>query len=241
MPPACRGQPQTRSSPAGIADAGVREDGAGGGPRRCARSMSRRASSRRTASARARLIENHGRFASFSSTASIRSKPPFAPPRRRTAWSCPAARLFRSASSASASSARRDPRTRASVDGSGTSDEPLGRFDLAELAFDDAVGGAEAVAPPGRTSISSTTVPSPHHSGISSGSVQTEKTCGRGASKTRSTRISSSFGVVTVVSFTVSSRPASRASRSWPRRPSSASSTRRRRATSHRRRGSRCR
>ena len=28
--------------------------------------------------------------------------------------------------------------------------------------------------PPGRTSISSTTVPSPHHSGISSGSVHTE-------------------------------------------------------------------
>src|SRR5713101_5040242 len=55
--------------------------------------------------------------------------------------------------------------------------------------------------PPGRTSISSTTVPSPHHSGISFGSVQTEKTCGRGASKIRSTRISSSFGVVTVVSF----------------------------------------
>src|SRR6185312_8781441 len=55
--------------------------------------------------------------------------------------------------------------------------------------------------PPGRTSISSTTVPSPHHSGISSGSVQTEKTCARGASKVRSTRISSSFGVVTVVSF----------------------------------------
>src|SRR5213078_4287524 len=47
----------------------------------------------------------------------------------------------------------------------------------------------------------STTVPSPHHSGISFGSVQTEKTCGRGASKIRSTRISSSFGVVTVVSF----------------------------------------
>src|SRR5207249_1609260 len=55
--------------------------------------------------------------------------------------------------------------------------------------------------PPGRTSISSTTVPSPHHSGISFGSVQTEKTCARGASKIRSTRISSSFGVVTVVSF----------------------------------------
>src|SRR6476646_2120696 len=55
--------------------------------------------------------------------------------------------------------------------------------------------------PPARTSISSTTVPSPHHSGISSGSVQTEKTCARGASKTRSTRISSSLGVVTVVSF----------------------------------------
>src|SRR6185437_1463822 len=55
--------------------------------------------------------------------------------------------------------------------------------------------------PPGRTSISSTTVPSPHHSGISFGSVQTEKTCPRGASKTRSTRISSSFGVLTVVSF----------------------------------------
>src|SRR5213596_3230914 len=53
--------------------------------------------------------------------------------------------------------------------------------------------------PPGRTSISSTTVPSPHHSGISFGSVQTEKTCARGASKIRSTRISSSFGVVTVV------------------------------------------
>jgi hypothetical protein len=48
--------------------------------------------------------------------------------------------------------------------------------------------------PPGRTSISSTTVPSPHHSGISVGSVQTEKTCARGASKIRSTRISSSFG-----------------------------------------------
>src|SRR5216117_3685531 len=56
--------------------------------------------------------------------------------------------------------------------------------------------------PPGLTSISSTTVPSPHHSGISFGSVQTEKTCARGASKIRSTRISSSFGVVTVVSFT---------------------------------------
>ena len=55
--------------------------------------------------------------------------------------------------------------------------------------------------PPGRTSISSTTVPSPHHSGISFGSVQTEKTCARGASKIRSTRISSSFGVVTVVVF----------------------------------------
>src|SRR5437870_3908010 len=55
--------------------------------------------------------------------------------------------------------------------------------------------------PPGWTSISSTTVPSPHHSGISFGSVQTEKTCVRGASKIRSTRISSSFGVVTVVSF----------------------------------------
>src|SRR5438067_1548592 len=55
--------------------------------------------------------------------------------------------------------------------------------------------------PPGRTSISSTTVPSPHHSGTSFGSVQTEKTCVRGASKIRSTRISSSFGVVTVVSF----------------------------------------
>src|SRR5919112_1220634 len=55
--------------------------------------------------------------------------------------------------------------------------------------------------PPGRTSISSTTVPSPHHSGISSGSVQTEKTCARGASKIRSTRISRSLGVVTVVSF----------------------------------------
>src|SRR5205085_7714421 len=55
--------------------------------------------------------------------------------------------------------------------------------------------------PRGRTSISSTTVPSPHHSGISFGSVQTEKTCGRGASKIRSTQISSSFGVVTAVSF----------------------------------------
>src|SRR4029079_18912952 len=55
--------------------------------------------------------------------------------------------------------------------------------------------------PPGRTSISSTTVPSPHHSGISAGSVQTEKTWSRGASKTRSTLISSSFGVVTAVSF----------------------------------------
>src|SRR6185437_11368915 len=55
--------------------------------------------------------------------------------------------------------------------------------------------------PPERTSISSTTVPSPHHSGISFGSVQTEKTWARGASKTRSTRISSSFGVVTVVVF----------------------------------------
>src|SRR3989475_2300993 len=55
--------------------------------------------------------------------------------------------------------------------------------------------------PPGRTSISSTTVPSPHHSGISFGSVQTEKTCARGASKIRSTRISSSFGLVTVVVF----------------------------------------
>src|SRR3989449_5649 len=60
--------------------------------------------------------------------------------------------------------------------------------------------------PPGRTSISSTTVPSPHHSGISFGSVQTEKTCARGASKIRSTRISSSFGVVTVVSFTSAHR-----------------------------------
>src|SRR6266498_925088 len=57
--------------------------------------------------------------------------------------------------------------------------------------------------PPGLTSISSTTVPSPHHSGISFGSVQTEKTCARGASKVRSTRISSSFGVVTVVVFIV--------------------------------------
>src|SRR5260370_36540159 len=56
--------------------------------------------------------------------------------------------------------------------------------------------------PPGRTSISSTTVPSPHHSGIRLGSVQTEKTCARGASKIRSTRISSSSGVVTVVAFT---------------------------------------
>src|SRR4029077_4428274 len=55
--------------------------------------------------------------------------------------------------------------------------------------------------PPGRTSISSTTVPTPPHSGISCGSGNTEKTCARGASKTRSTRISSSFGVVTVVSF----------------------------------------
>src|SRR5438874_12748704 len=55
--------------------------------------------------------------------------------------------------------------------------------------------------PPGRTSISSTIVPSPHHSGISFGSVQPEKTCARGASKIRSTRISSSFGVVTVVGF----------------------------------------
>ncbi|MDQ3994736.1 MAG: hypothetical protein M3265_08065 [Actinomycetota bacterium] len=44
-------------------------------------------------------------------------------------------------------------------------------------------------------------MPSPHHSGISCGSVQKEKTCARGASKTRSTRISSSFGVVTVVGF----------------------------------------
>src|SRR6185312_2923303 len=60
--------------------------------------------------------------------------------------------------------------------------------------------------PPGRTSISSTTVPSPHHSGISWGSVQTEKTCARGASKTRSTRISSSLGVATVVSFTSAHR-----------------------------------
>jgi uncharacterized protein YdhG (YjbR/CyaY superfamily) len=59
----------------------------------------------------------------------------------------------------------------------------------------------ERYAPPGRTSISSTTVPSPHHSGISFASVQTEKTCARGASKIRSTRISSSFGVVTVVVF----------------------------------------
>src|SRR5260221_11665873 len=55
--------------------------------------------------------------------------------------------------------------------------------------------------PPARTSISSTTVPSPHRSGISSGSVQTEKTWARGASKIRSTRISSSFGVVTVASL----------------------------------------
>ena len=47
-----------------------------------------------------------------------------------------------------------------------------------------------------------------HQSGISCGSVQTEKTCVRGASKTRSTRISSSFGVVTVVSFIFSSPPA---------------------------------
>src|SRR5438128_4923881 len=54
--------------------------------------------------------------------------------------------------------------------------------------------------------MSSTTVPSPHHSGISFGSVQTEKTCARGASKIRSTRISSSFGVVTVVSFTSAHR-----------------------------------
>src|SRR5713101_4678200 len=60
--------------------------------------------------------------------------------------------------------------------------------------------------PPGWTSISSTTVPSPHHSGISVGSVQTEKTCARGASKIRSTRISSSFGVVTVVSFISANR-----------------------------------
>src|SRR5436853_3902035 len=59
--------------------------------------------------------------------------------------------------------------------------------------------------PPARTSISSTTVPSPHHSGISFGSVQTEKTCARGALKIRSTRISSSFGVVTVVGFILSS------------------------------------
>ncbi|MGZ4319297.1 MAG: hypothetical protein ACXVRD_08240 [Gaiellaceae bacterium] len=51
-------------------------------------------------------------------------------------------------------------------------------------------------------------MPSPHHSGISCGSVHTEKTCARGASKTRSTRISSSLGVVTMVSFTVSSPPA---------------------------------
>src|SRR5260221_4321458 len=62
-------------------------------------------------------------------------------------------------------------------------------------------GVRKRYVPPGRTSISSTTVPSPHHSGISCGSVQTENTCARGASKTRSTRISSSFGVVTVVSF----------------------------------------
>src|SRR3954465_8614364 len=63
--------------------------------------------------------------------------------------------------------------------------------------------------PPARTSTSSRTVPSPHHSGISFGSVQTEKTCARGASNVRSTRISSSFGVVTVVSFIVlpSARP----------------------------------
>src|SRR5205807_6158197 len=54
--------------------------------------------------------------------------------------------------------------------------------------------------------MSSTTVPSPHHSGISFGSVQTEKTCARGASKIRSTRISSSFGVVTVVSFSSARR-----------------------------------
>src|ERR1700757_782574 len=49
--------------------------------------------------------------------------------------------------------------------------------------------------------MNSTTVPSPHHSGMRSGFVQTEKTWSRGASKTRSTRISSSLGVVTVVSF----------------------------------------
>ncbi len=52
--------------------------------------------------------------------------------------------------------------------------EPRGGHDLAELALDDAEGRSEPVGPPGRTSISSTTVPSPHHSGISSGSVQTE-------------------------------------------------------------------
>ena len=44
---------------------------------------------------------------------------------------------------------------------------------------------------------------------------------------------------VTVVSFIVSSSPARGASRSWPRRPWSASSTQRRPATSSRRRGSR--
>src|SRR6478735_1537019 len=60
--------------------------------------------------------------------------------------------------------------------------------------------------PPARTSISSTTVPSPHHSGINCGSVQTEKTCSRGASKIRSTRISSSFGVLTAVSFSSAHR-----------------------------------
>ena len=70
------------------------------------------------------------------------------------------------------------------------------------------IGVRKRYLPPGRTSISSTTVPSPHHSGISCGSVQTEKTCARGASKTRSTRISSSVGAVTAVSFIFSSPPA---------------------------------
>jgi hypothetical protein len=47
-----------------------------------------------------------------------------------------------------------------------------------------------------------------HQSGINCGSVQTEKTCVRRRVEDPLDAISSSFGVVTVVSFIVSSPPA---------------------------------
>src|SRR5437870_8100581 len=144
----------------------------------------------------------HAPSGSRCSSASTRAKPPFAP--SSTPYCIVVSRssvvakrivcvsFVRSPSSSSPAVCRRFWNVCTSRSGASTSrNSPSTTPDAVRKRY----------VPPGRTSISSTTVPSPYHSGISVGSVQTQKTCVRGASKIRSTRISSSFGVVTVVSF----------------------------------------